>query len=215
MNASRRGFIRSGLGVVACSGSFASTPQQYGMGLGTASYMQRGRKDRGVEPSQRFTDTLRFLEHCRNLGAAGIQAPLSSLEDHYAAQVRERSKELGMYLEVSGRLPSDDSGGLDLFEKTVQAARAAGASVIRTVMLSGRRYETFNTLKDWREFSRLSWKSLTWAEPILRKHGVRLGLENHKDWRIDEMLAILGRIDSEWFGVTVDTGNNMSLLAHV
>ena len=41
---------------------------------------------------------------------------------------------------------------------------------------------------------------------------MQLALENHKDWRIDEMLSILKRIDSKWIGVTVDTGNNMSLL---
>ena len=79
-------------------------------------------------------------------------------------------------------------------------------------MLGGRRYETFKTLDDWKEFARLSWQSLSRAEPVLRKHKVRLALENHKDWRIEEMLSILKRIESEWVGVTVDTGNNMSLL---
>ena len=117
-----------------------------------------------------------------------------------------------MYVEVSARLPADDMDGLHLFEQSVKATKAAGGSVIRTVMLSGRRYETFETLAQWTEFSRLSWKALARAEPILRKHSVRLALENHKDWRIDEMLSILKRIDSEWVGVTLDTGNNMSLL---
>lgn len=41
---------------------------------------------------------------------------------------------------------------------------------------------------------------------------MRLALENHKAWRIEEMLSILKRTDSKWVGVTVDTGNNMSLL---
>ncbi len=116
-----------------------------------------------------------------------------------------------MYIEVSSRLPLD-SEGLELFERTVRATRTAGASVIRTVMLGGRRYETFKTLADWNEFARSSWKSLTRAEPILRKHGIRLAIENHKDWRIDEMLGILKRIDSPFVGVTIDTGNNLSLL---
>ena len=39
-----------------------------------------------------------------------------------------------------------------------------------------------------------------------------LALENHKDWRIDEMLALLKRISSEFVGVCVDTGNNIALL---
>lgn len=174
--------------------------------------MQRASADRDVEPSQRFTETLRFLEYCKELGAEGIQASLASLDERYCAKLREKAAEYGMYLEVSARLPRDDGEGLELFERTVRAARTAGASVIRTVMLGGRRYETFRTLEDWNEFARTSWKSLTRAEPILRKHGVRLAIENHKDWRIDEMLRILKRIDSASVGVTIDTGNNMSLL---
>ena len=51
-----------------------------------------------------------------------------------------------MYVEVSARLAGDDGDCLDLFERSVQATKAAGVSVIRTVMLGGRRYETFKTL---------------------------------------------------------------------
>ena len=182
------------------------------MGIGTAAYMQRGRADQNAERTQRFTETLRFLEHCSSVGAAGIQAPLSELSDEYAGRVRAKTEEYGMYFEVSARLPKNDSDELEVFERTVRATKAAGASVIRTVMLGGRRYETFKTLDAWKEFARVSWRSLSRAEPILRRHKVRLALENHKDWRIDEMLKILKRIESEWVGVTVDTGNNMSLL---
>ncbi len=182
------------------------------MGIGTAAYMQRARADSDKDPSLRFTETLRFFEHCRVMGAGGIQASLSSPDEAYAARVRGKAEEHGMYVEVSARLPKDDSSDLDRFERTVRATRAAGGSVIRTVMLSGRRYETFRSLQDWKDFARRSRNSLERAEPVARRHGVRLAVENHKDWRIDEMLGILQRIESEWVGVTLDTGNNMSLL---
>ncbi len=210
MAETRRTFFKASLGFAAAQLAPASDPT-YRMGIGTASYSQRGRADRNIEPQRRFTETLQFLEHCRQLGAGGIQAPLTSLDEAYTNSVREKAAEHGMYVEVSARLPKDQES-LDHFEKTVRAARAAGASVIRTVMLVGRRYETFQSLESWKEFTRTSWKSLTVAEPILAKHGMRLAIENHKDWRIDEMLRMLERIDSESVGVTVDTGNNMSLL---
>ena len=212
MSVSRRDFARAGLGLAATASTAGASAPTYRMGIGTASYMQRAAADRDLAPSQRFTDTLRFLDHCRGLGAGGIQASLTSLDEKYCAQVRERAAEYGMYVEVSARLPRDGGASLEQFERTARATNAAGASVIRTVMLDGRRYETFKTLDDWREFSKESWKSLRRAEPVLRRHGVRLAIENHKDWRIDEMLDILRRIDSEWVGVTIDTGNNMSLL---
>ena len=210
MTGGRRTFLRACLGAAAAA-TVPGAETKYRMGIGTASYSQRGRADRGVEAAKRFTETLNFLEHCRQLGAGGIQAPLASLDDSYAGRVRDRSEEAGMYVEVSARLP-ENKRGAEAFEATVRAARLAGASVIRTVMLSGRRYENFRTKEIWTEFRRDSWKSLKVAEPIAAKHGVTLAVENHKDWRIDEMLRIMARIESEWVGVTLDTGNNMSLL---
>jgi hypothetical protein len=64
------------------------------------------------------------------------------------------------------------------FESEVLTAKRSGATVIRTVMLSGRRYETFKTLAEYREFKAQSWKRLQLAEPVLAKHGMRLAVEN-------------------------------------
>jgi len=50
------------------------------------------------------------------------------------------------------------------------------------------------------------------AESVARKTGIRLAVENHKDWRVDELLGILRRLSSEQVGVCVDIGNSISLL---
>jgi len=49
------------------------------------------------------------------------------------------------------------------------------------------------------------------AEPVLRKHQMRLNLENHKGWRSAEQAAWLRKLGSEWVGVHFDFGNNVSL----
>jgi sugar phosphate isomerase/epimerase len=41
---------------------------------------------------------------------------------------------------------------------------------------------------------------------------MRLGLENHKDWRVDQQVALLEQYSSEYIGVTLDTGNNLAVL---
>src|SRR5207245_5980008 len=64
----------------------------------------------------------------------------------------------------------------------------------------------------FRQFAEKSWQSLTLAEPILKKHRVRLAIENHKDRLVPEMLELLKRISSEYVGVCVDVGNNIALL---
>jgi len=49
------------------------------------------------------------------------------------------------------------------------------------------------------------------AEPVLRKYRVKLGIENHKGWRSAEQVAWLKQLGSEWVGVCLDFGNNLSL----
>jgi len=41
---------------------------------------------------------------------------------------------------------------------------------------------------------------------------MRIAIENHKDWRIGQMLDMLRRISSEYIGVCIDTGNSFALL---
>ena len=116
-----------------------------------------------------------------------------------------------MYVEATLGLPHEKSD-LGDFKHNVRIAKNAGATVIRTAMLSGRRYETFATAEAFNEFADQQWIALTQAEPILRIHSMTLAIENHKDWRLEEILLILQRISSEFVGVCVDTGNNIALL---
>lgn len=55
-------------------------------------------------------------------------------------------------------------------------------------------------------------RSLELAAPIAEKHRVAFAPENHKDHRVEERIKALKRIDSEYVGVCVDTGNNFALL---
>jgi sugar phosphate isomerase/epimerase len=195
----------------------ASTPpaaaqqRKTGMGVGNSSYSQRAAADRSSGSKEPLTEPVSFLEHCHQIGAGGIQASLSSTERGYLNQVRRTAEKYGMYVEATVRLPREQSD-LDDFKRTVQAARDAGALALRAVMLGGRRYETFDSAEAFALFGQQSWKSLTLAEPIVRRQRMKLAIENHKDWRADELLALLKKISSESIGVTLDTGNNIALL---
>jgi len=129
----------------------------------------------------------------------------------FARQVRAHKDALEMFLEGSVRLPRE-AGDLPRFEAEVAAAAGIGVDVIRTVCLSGRRYENFQTRESFLEFREASVTALQRAEPVMRKNRVKLAVENHKDWRIAEMKELLDGLGSEWIGVTLDTGNNISLL---
>jgi sugar phosphate isomerase/epimerase len=116
-----------------------------------------------------------------------------------------------MFVEGSSSAPRDGADA-DRFAAELRTAAAAGAKVVRIVMLGGRRYETFQTAAAFREFADKAWKSMQLAAPLAAKHGVRLAVENHKDWRADELLDGLKRLDSEHVGACIDTGNNIALL---
>ena len=46
----------------------------------------------------------------------------------------------------------------------------------------------------------------------MRKQGLKLAVENHKDWLVEELVAMLKRIESQHVGVCIDTGNSIALL---
>lgn len=152
-----------------------------------------------------------FLARCRELGAAGMQTSLRILTPEQAAAIHREADEWDMYVEGSVKLPADRDD-VARFDAEVRTAQDCGAKVLRTVALDGRRYETFHDVESFRQFAERAWRSLALAERVIAKRKVRLALENHKDWRVDELLAGLKRLDSEYVGVCVDTGNSIALL---
>ncbi|MBL8179362.1 MAG: sugar phosphate isomerase/epimerase [Bryobacterales bacterium] len=179
--------------------AFAQSPSTK-MGVATTCYMT----------VRRPKDTLEFLEHCRALGAGGIQAPLSNTSAEYLKALRSKLEGYGMWIEVMAGLPRP--GAEQAFAATLEAAKQVGALCIRSACLGGRRYETFATMEDWQKFVATSHAALARAVPMAEKAGVTFAIENHKDWTVDELLAILKKYSSERFGVCLDTGNNISLL---
>src|SRR6185312_1901777 len=167
--------------------------------------------ERNRPAGERFSDPIRFLEHARSLGARGVQVGLGIRDEAGARALRERAEAASMYLEAIIALPRNEAD-IDRFEAEVRTARQAGATVVRTVMLSGRRYETFSTLDAFRKFAATSENSLKLAAPIVARQGILLAVENHKDWRADELLAILKRAGNDHVGVCLDTGNSIALL---
>jgi hypothetical protein len=100
----------------------------------------------------RFKDAMEFLSYCRELGASGAQVGLGN-DPKISAKVGEKAREWGMYLEGQVGMPKADADAAK-FEAESVAAKAAGAQVVRGAMLSGRRYETFETAEEFKRFSR-------------------------------------------------------------
>lgn len=178
-------------------------------GLCTFSCHRQWEAVRTRHPGTQFSDPVSFLDYCHRLGAAGVQTRVTNEE--VARRMRERCEALGAYYEGDLRLPKKPEE-VPAFESDVRLAKAAGATVARAVLMGGRRYEVFRSLADFRAYQAGSVRTLQLAEPVLRKHGLRLAIENHKDQLVSELLPMLRQLGSEWVGVCVDTGNNIALL---
>jgi sugar phosphate isomerase/epimerase len=209
----RREFL-VGAALGTASMSFMTIPdflKSTRMGIVVHSYASRWNSKVDSKKFPGFMNAIDLIEHCAQIQAGGVQVGVNNWSQDFAKKVRDRREKLGLYLEGSIGLPkkSDD---VATFEKEVISAREAGATVLRTVCLGGRRYETFDSLAAFKEFKMNSIATLQRAEPIVRKHKMKLAIENHKDWRADELAAIIKQLNSEWMGVTVDFGNSIALM---
>ena len=166
---------------------------------------------------ERILSADRLMTLAAEVGAAGAHGGMTDVSFDWARRTRRLKEELDMYLEIQTFLPrpnGEEGPGLDPeeFEHAVKVAREAGATSLRVVCLLGRRYELMQSLDDWKQAIERFHRQIATADPIVERHRMPLGIENHKDWRVDQQVALLERYSSEYVGVCLDTGNNLAVL---
>lgn len=181
--------------------------------LGLVTYCCRFRSShlKRNDPDHKLFEPFTFLEHCRQLGAGGMQISLGVLDSREAKRLRNRADEYGMFIEAIVSIPKN-KGDFDTFEATMRTASEVGVPAARTTIIPGRRYEYFDSLAKFREFDARGRRSLELAAPFAEKYKVPLAVENHKDHRNAERVALFEHISSEYVGACVDTGNSVALL---
>ncbi|MFO0798838.1 MAG: sugar phosphate isomerase/epimerase family protein [Gemmataceae bacterium] len=202
----RRAFLATGLAPTV-SPADEPRPVAANLGLVLYSYGIRARAE-----GAGFTDPASFITLARERGASAVQVPLGRRTDAAVASIRRAAEAAGVAVEGMVTLPPDTVAGRDQFASELETARACGAEVVRAVLMAGRRYDLFSRADEYVMFARTAKASLERAEPILRTAGVKLAVENHKDFRADELLGLLRGLASPWVGVCIDTGNNLALL---
>ena len=181
------------------------------MGIVVHSYQSRWQSKVASEKYPPFTNAIDLIVHCHQIGAGGVQVTVKGWTEDFAKKVRDIREKLGLYLEGSVEVPGKPDD-VSLFEKVVLSAKEAGALILRTVTSAGRRYEVFHSAQEVDEFKKKAVASLQLAEPVLRKHKVKLAVENHKDWRADELAQAIQSLNTEWIGATLDFGNSIALM---
>jgi 3-oxoisoapionate decarboxylase len=175
----RRSFIFAVSAIVAARHALAASLKPGRLGICTFSCHRHWEAVRKEVVGIRFNDASSFYGYVRELGADGVQTSLSGLDSSAVKALRNRIEADGCYLEGDLRLPRSAADLVD-FEHEVRLIREAGASVARAVLTGGRRYEVFKTMTEFRQFLADASKRLGMLETILRKHGLKLAIENHK-----------------------------------
>lgn len=153
---------------------------------------------------RKFSGPLALIEHVHRMGGSGVQAPVRG---DAPAAVRALCEKYGMYLE--GVAPVDGTGST---RALFRAAREAGARCVRAACLSGRRYENFSSLDEWKRWEKEAHARLESCVKIAETEKIPLALENHKDWTAAELAALMKKYSTPFLGVCLDTGNNVSFL---
>jgi len=210
----RRQVLRTTAGITAMAflpdaASAAEPPTALGVVI--HSYGIRNGVSRERHETPLFGSPANFLEYCHTIGAAGIQIGLSGLSAEAAETLKTTAAKYGMYVEGSITAPKN-ADDVARFTADVQTAQRCGAEILRCAILNGRRYETFDTAAAWERQQAAAWQALQLAAPVVEKFGVRLAIENHKDYRADELVAVLKKLGSSHVGICLDTGNNWALL---
>ncbi len=210
MDCTRRDFL---LAAAAAPLLAAQDPpsRRSAMGIAEFTFRHRMQLDRERRVPEPISDPVHFLEFARRLGAGGIQTTLGGLSPDRALELRRRAEAHGMWVEGSESLPRRKED-VERFDAAIRSVHAAGATHVRSVLLGGRRYESFDREEQWTAFVADSRERLRLAEPVLARHGVVLAFENHKDFRVPEYLPFLKSLGSDRFAACPDFSNNFTLL---
>jgi sugar phosphate isomerase/epimerase len=210
MDYTRREFVLAGAGSLVgllARAEPAKDPPRPPMGVVIHSYGIR----RAADKDRGFADPLTFLDYCRTLGAGGVQTSLGVRDDAFAAKLQDVLTAHALYVEAVITLPRDKEDAAR-FADEVRTAKRCGATVFRTVLMNGRRYEVFDSAEAFNKFLDQAKQSLALARPAVEKHEIRMAVENHKDLRAAQQLELIKKLDSPLIGVCIDMGNNVALL---
>ena len=180
------------------------------LGIAQTALGRYFRKMRGADSNVRGpVDAIATIDYVRSLGAGGLQMTLPLDTD--IKKLRARLEHHKMFFEGDIRLidhPGDDTAA---FEKGLRMYKELGVACVRTVCFVGRRYETFTTLQQYRDWRANALAVLDVCVPIADKVGIPLAMENHKDRVVDEEVEVLKKYSSANFGALVDFGNNIAM----
>ena len=155
-----------------------------------------------------------FLTRAVELKVDGVSLEtcfFASLDDSYLKKLKEIIDQGNLEVVVAWGHPKGFEGGnnpgaVEDMKKMFNVCQILGAKVMRVVG-SSLDYRNEPHQPQLEKLSKIFKECVKTAED----EGVRLAMENHFDFTTDEFLQLVGDVNSEYFGVTFDTGNALRI----
>ncbi len=172
-----------------------------------------------VYPAQKTPDKKmtveQYIKRCAELGCGGLSVEtcfVPRFDQEYLSSLKGLLDEHKLDRVWAWGHPDGLEGGknkkaYDEMLAQIENAKAVGAKVMRVVGSSLKfRFEPHGP-----QLERLS-RMYSDAVKVARKYDIKLATENHIDFTADEMLKLLGNVNSPYLGINFDTGNFLRLL---
>lgn len=211
----RRNVLMGTAALAACSVLPASAAQTRALrprsplGVAQTALGHYFRRQRSGAATRGPADPFATVEYVRSLGAGGLQMAVAPGTD--VKKLRALLEKNNLFFEGDIRMIAKPGDDTTPFEQGLRMYKALGASCVRTVSFVGRRYMTFDTLQQYKDWKANADAVLAVCVPIADKVGIPLAMENHKDRVVDEEVEVLKKYSSEYFGALVDFGNNIAM----
>ena len=148
-------------------------------------------------------DVFAFVDRCGELGLDGVQLNVNGPNlGHFGGGDPGRLREVRQLVDQHGMFVEIDSRGTDPqhLAAMLGICHAVGADVLRTYASCG---------GDLAQELAEAPGHLRQVLPMCADLGVRIAVENHEYETSQDVLEVVRRVDSEWVGTHVDTGNSM------
>lgn len=235
-NNNRRQFLRNssalGIGAAVGIGSLAGSNNAYAamrrmqdesssthhFQLGLAAYSLRdyfkfmkGKPQAAAEGGKQF-DMFQFIDYCRELGLAGAEltsyffAPDANQD--YFRRIKRHAFKNGVTISGTAIGNNFSNGAGDQLIEEMSKAKAWIDNAAEMGALHVRFFA--GTAKDFAQHPdnmKYALDALQRCSDYAEQRGVFIGVENHGNLTADQMLQIVDGVESEWFGINLDTGN--------
>jgi sugar phosphate isomerase/epimerase len=148
-------------------------------------------------------DVFTFINRCADLGLDGVQLNVNGPNlGHLGGGDAGRLREVRQLADQHDIFVEIDSRGTDPehLAAMLGICQAVGADVLRTYASCG---------GDLAQELAEAPGHLRQVLPMCADLGIRIAVENHEYETSEDVLEIVRRVDSEWVGTHVDTGNSM------